>query len=158
VKWRRRTGAAVEGTRTKVADPSSCICRNPADRVPATRAGVAGTSTQKEATGETGATGGPGKQGKQGEQGPQGERGFDEIVRPTASFSTGSSSLASKTVTCPTTHPRVIAGGVETPGNLKPFARVVDSFPAGTDAWTVTLWNEGGGLSFSSTAYAICVQ
>ena len=73
-------------------------------------------------------------------------------------FSTGAGSFASQTVTCPTTHPRVIGGGVETAAPLKDFGRLLESYPNGTNAWTVRLKNEGGSLALSSTAYAICVQ
>lgn len=107
--------------------------------------------------GPQGIKGDQGIQGIQGIQGPQGPRGFDQIVRPEVSFATIQGGFASQTVPCPGTHPRVIGGGVNTT-TFEDFGKVVESYPNGTNAWTVRLRNDGTSFALQSTAYAICVQ
>ena len=106
-----------------------------------------------------GAKGDPGTngtQGIQGIQGPPGPRGFDEITRPTVNLVTGAASFATGTATCDANHPRVIGGGVDTFSN-EDFGVVEESYPNGTNAWSVRMRNNGSNQPLSSTVFAICV-
>jgi hypothetical protein len=98
-----------------------------------------------------------GPTGEQGIQGIQGPRGFDAITRVSVNFTTLQGNFASQTVTCPGAHPRVIGGGVNTT-SFEDFGVVEESYPDGTNAWTVRMRNNGNNFALSSTAYAICVD
>jgi hypothetical protein len=116
-----------------------------------------GVQGPKGDTGAKGDAGPPGATGGPGPEGAQGPRGFDEIVRPTLAFATPGGGLASATVACPDTHPRVVGGGVDTTSN-EDFGVVEESYPSDGTGWTVRMRNNGSSFALASTAYAVCVN